>query len=120
MEKSLDASSTPKGAALGEDVFDSTTETQEILRILLESKESGKSIGICSPLTGDGFVITAVEDIILEEGETTIIIKPYDVTGFMLPVYKIRLTDINAACPLKSQFGNPLLKNLQKDKSWFF
>jgi hypothetical protein len=120
MENFFEAPLYRDGATLSSEILESSSETQEMLKILLESKETGKAIGICSPLTGEGFVITVVEDIILDEAETTITIKPYDVTGFMLPVYKIQLSQITAVCPLKSNFGNPLLKNLDKGKSWFF
>jgi hypothetical protein len=105
---------------LDEQILNLTFGTQKILRILFDSKENGNTIGIRSPLLGEGFFITAVDDIILQEGETTILFKPFDVTGFMLPTNKLLLADIEAACPLISEFRNPFLKNIARDRSWFF
>jgi hypothetical protein len=103
-----------------EQILNLTRESQEILKIIVSGKEQGNTIGISSPLLGEGFFITAVENIILEDGETTILFKPFDVTGFMLPTNKLRLAEIEAACPLISEFQNPVLRSLDKDKSWFF
>ena len=105
---------------LGEKTIEKTRESQEILKILIDSKETGKSVGISSPLMGEGFFTTAVEDIILLEGETVISLIPYDSTGFMLPVNKLKLSQITAVCPFSSKFRNPILKNLNRGKSWFF
>ena len=103
-----------------ENVFESTSSSSEILRILISSKEEAKSIAISSERLGPGFLITAVEDIILVEGETIILFKPFDVTGFILPTNKLRLADIAAVCPLNSEFENPVLKNFDKNKTWYF
>jgi hypothetical protein len=101
-------------------VVESQLGTGEMLKVLIASKEENKSIGISSPRIGEGFFITAVEDIILVEGETIILFKPFDVTGFILPTNKLRLVDINAVCPLSSEFQNPVLKNFDKNKTWYF
>ena len=77
---------------LGERVIDTAREIHMILDILMESKQGGNCVAISSSLTGEGFVITAVEDIILVDGATIICLKPYDVTGFMLPVSKIKFS----------------------------
>jgi hypothetical protein len=103
-----------------EHIFDLATGPQEILKVIVNSKENGSTVGIRSSLLGQGFFITAVEDIILEEGETSILLKPFDVTGFVLPSNKLRLAEIEAACPLISEYKNPVLRNIEKDKSWFF
>jgi hypothetical protein len=103
-----------------EQILDLAKSSSDILKILIESKENGNTIGISSPLLGEGFFITAVEDIILEEGETTILFKPFDVTGFMLPTNRLKLGEVDAACPLISRFQNPVLKNFDKDRKWFF
>ncbi len=105
---------------LTEETIEKTYESQEILKILIESKETGKAVGISSPLMGEGFFTTAVEDIILVEGETIISLTPYDSTGFMLPQSKLKLGQITAVCPFRSKFKNPILKNLNRGKSWFF
>jgi hypothetical protein len=106
--------------AWNEKMGDLTRGEQEILKILINSKENGNTIGLCSSVLGEGFFITAVEDIILQDGETIIVIKPFDVTGFVLPTNTLKLASIEAACPLISEYQNPILKNFEKDKSWFF
>jgi len=103
-----------------EKVIESASLGSDILRILVASKEEAKSIAISSGRIGEGFFITAVEDIILEEGETIILFKPFDVTGFILPTNKLKLRDIAAVCPLNSEFENPVLKNFDKNKTWYF
>lgn len=103
-----------------EQLFESTCTSSEILRILISSKEESKSIAVSSPRIGEGFFITAVDDIILEEGETMILFKPFDATGFILPTNKLHLAEIAAVCPLKSEFENPVLKNFDKSKTWYF
>lgn len=117
-----DLSSFPGGGdlKLGEKTIEKTHGSQEILKILMESKETGKAVGISSPLMGDGFFTTAVEDIILVDGETIISLIPYDSTGFMLPASKLKLSQITAVCPFRSKFNNPILKNLNRGKNWFF
>lgn len=103
-----------------EQILNLAKSSTDILKLIFESKENGTTVGISSPLLGQGFFITAVEDIILSDGETTILLKPFDVTGFLLPTNKLTLADIEAACPLISTFENPVLKNLEKEKNWFF
>jgi hypothetical protein len=104
-----------------EHILDLATSKDEILKILMTSKENGNTIGIKSDPLGDGFVMTAVDDILLEDGgETIIILKRFDITGFMLPTNMLPLQSIKAACPLMSEFKNPVLKNLDKSRSWFF
>lgn len=103
-----------------EQILNLAKSSSEILKIIIESKENGNTIGISSPLLGEGFFITAVEDIILEDGETIILVKPFDVTGFLLPTNHLTLGDIDAACPLISTFKNPVLRNLDKERNWFF
>lgn len=105
---------------LGEKVIETAREIHTIFNILMESKQGGNCVALSSSLTGDGFIITAVDDIIFLDGSTIICLKPYDVTGFMLPVNKIKLSHIKAACLMKSKFINPILKNLTKGKNWFF
>jgi hypothetical protein len=104
----------------GEKTIDKTHQSQEILKILVESKETGRAVGISSPLLGEGFFTTAVDDIVLLEGETIILLIPFDTTGFMLPVNKLKLSQVTAVCLFRSKFKNPILKNLNRGKNWFF
>jgi hypothetical protein len=80
-----------------------TTAPEEILRILIHSKEYGNVIGISSPLLGAGIFITAVEKIILDY-ETIVQFKPYDVNGGLLEKSILKLTDITSACAFKSRY----------------
>ena len=120
MDKSTNARPEVNFYKWDEHILNLALSSQEILKIIIESKENGNTIGVSSKLLGEGFFITAVEDIILEESQTTILFKPFDVTGFMLPTNKLTLQEIDAACPLISEFKNPVLKNFEKDKTWYF
>ena len=92
----------------------------EMLGVLVNSKQSGSAVGIMSPLFGSDLVITAVEDILLEEGKTTVVFKQYDRTGYMLPSCRLTLDDLTSVCPFSSEFRNPYLDNFSKDRSWYF
>lgn len=104
----------------GEELLDAARGASEILSILIKSKEEGRSIAISSPLLGDHFYITAVENVIIENGETIVQLKPFDSTGYLLPQYKIHLSDIYAVCSFKSSFKNPILKHFNRPKTWYF
>jgi hypothetical protein len=92
------------------------SEPSDILKALLNSKEEGTSIGIKANDFGLDPIITAVENIIFEEGQTLIVLKHYDQSGYILPSYKINLLNITAVYPFASPFKNPILSNLEKDK----
>jgi hypothetical protein len=80
-----------------------TLESDEILRILIHSKEYGNVIGISSPVLGAGIFITAVDRIILDY-ETIVQLKPRDVNGGTLEKSTLKLTDIISACAFRSRF----------------
>jgi hypothetical protein len=80
-----------------------TTASEEILRILIHSKEYGNVIGISSPFLGAGIFITAVDKIILDY-ETIVQLKPYDVNGGTLEKNVLKLTEITSACAFKSRY----------------
>jgi hypothetical protein len=92
----------------------------EMLSILIGSKQHGIAVGIIAPAFGHDIMITAVEDIILEEGKTIIVLKQYDRSGYMLPSSRIALEDLTSICPFSSEFRNPYLDNFEKDRTWFF
>jgi hypothetical protein len=96
--------------------FNFTREQGEILKALLNSKEKGTMIALAVPAIGSGVFITAVDDLFLNDGETFIQLKSYDVTGRIIEKTKIPLKEIVGACPLHSQWQNPYLKNLTNDK----
>jgi hypothetical protein len=121
MENTFDARLDVNFYQWDEQILNLAKGTQDILKILFDSKEHGNTVAVKSQSFGDGLVVTAVEDIILaEDGETIILFKPFDATGSVLPTNKVRLADIDAACPLISEFKNPVLRNIDKDRSWFF
>jgi hypothetical protein len=92
----------------------------QILEILTLSKNQGKSVGILSHRLGDAVVITGVDEIVLEDWRTVVILKPFDHTGYLLPTYKLEITDIASVCPLASEFKNPYIDSINKNKNWFF
>ena len=92
----------------------------EILQALLKSKEDGTSIGIRSPSIGPDTVVTAVEDIHFGEGQTIILLKHFDSSGYILPCNKLNLLEIQAVCSFTTPFTNPILSHIDRDKSWFF
>lgn len=96
------------------------TAKAEILGVLVNSKQHGSAVGIMAPVFGSDIFITGVEDIILEEGKTLIILKQYDHSGYILPSTRIALEDLESVCPFSSELRNPYLDNHQKDRTWFF
>lgn len=97
--------------------FNFTREAAEILKALLDSKEKGTMIALAVPSIGTGVFITAVDDLFLNDSETFVQLKSYDVTGRIIEKNKIPLKEIIGACPLQSLWQNPYLKNLMSDSS---
>lgn len=88
----------------------------EMLRILAESKAQGRAVGIQAPVLGTEIYVTAVEEIQIGE-EITIVLKNYDITGYMLGTNKLKLGEITRVCPFKSAFENPYMRTLNYSKS---
>jgi hypothetical protein len=86
------------------------SEQEEILKVLYESKNQGSVVGISASILGNGIFLTGVDNIIEANDNFIIVLKGYDVTGYILERNKIRLTDIRSVCPFKSKFTNPYLK----------
>lgn len=84
----------------------------EILAVLAESKDRGTSVGIKAPGLGPEICVTAVEEILMGD-EITIVLKNYDITGYMLGTNKLRLAEITSVCPFKSPFKNPYMRTLK-------
>ncbi len=85
-----------------------------IFNILTESKLRGTAVGINAPTLGGGIYITAVEDIILDsrESDITIVIKNFDISGYIFETNKLKLAEIASVIPFKSEFKNPYIRNL--------
>ena len=93
--------------------MDLVTDTGEMLNVLAESKENGTAVGINAPVLGDQMCVTAVEDILIDE-DITIVLKSYDITGYMLETNKLKLGEIKSVCPFKSLFQNPYMRSALK------
>lgn len=91
------------------------TDPGEVLNILTDSKTQGTAVGINAPILGNEIYVTAVEDIIIGQ-EITIVLKNFDITGYMLETNKLKLGDIQSVCPFKSPFQNPLMRTLKNGK----
>lgn len=89
------------------------TDPGKMLEILTDSKANGTAVGIFAPVLGQEIHVTAVEDILVGE-EVIVILKNYDITGYMLETNKIRLLDIKSVCPFKSPFQNPYMRTTLK------
>jgi hypothetical protein len=87
----------------------------EMLNILAESKASGTAVGIYAPSLGSEIYVTAVEDIVIDD-DITIVLKNYDITGYMLETNKLKLGQIKSVCPFTSPFENPYMRNLRYTK----
>jgi len=87
----------------------------EMLNILAESKANGTAVGINAAPLGNEIYITAVEDVIIDE-DITIVLKNYDITGYMLERNKLKLGEITSVCPFKSAFENPYMRTLKQGK----
>jgi hypothetical protein len=85
------------------------TSSEEILRILIHSKEYGNVVGISSPLLGAGIFITAVEKVILDY-EVVVVLKPRDVNGRTLDKNILKLTELTCACAFRSRFDKLVQK----------
>jgi hypothetical protein len=88
------------------------SEPGEVLVHLVESKKNTTVVGISAPVLGNGVFLTAVEEIIDMSHDHLIVLKGYDVTGYILERNKIRLSEIRGICPFKSPFKNPYLKEV--------
>ena|SRR5689334_1808404 len=97
---------------LEQDVF---SDPSEILKKLLESQFQKTVIGIISPVFGRVMVLTSVETLLLEES-TTVVLKPYDIYGSILPANKLLLEDITSVRPFSSLFRNPLESKISDDQ----
>ena len=103
-----------------EKITDLVTDSQLVLQMLINSKEDGNSIGVASPALGPGVIMTEVEDIILVDGDSIIRFRPFDSTGHFLDTPFVSLREITGVFPLKSEFPNPVLSNVVRDKTWHF
>jgi hypothetical protein len=88
-----------------------------IRKQLIESKTTGKVVGIYCPSAGSGMLLTCVDDIVTIDKQEVIIFKPFDMNGIMLNNHHIPLTEIKTVCPFESFYFNPAVK---KEKEFVF
>src|SRR4051812_19329371 len=74
----------------------------QIRKQLLESKGTGKVLGIYCPLMGNGMFLTGVDDLIMAEKLEVVILKPYDMNGILLIPHQVPVTAIRSICPFES------------------
>jgi hypothetical protein len=94
--------------------LDFTAASDDILKILMHSKDHGNVVGISSPTLGSGIFITAVDKVILDY-ETVVKLKPFDVNGEALEKHVLRLSEITTACSFRSRYDK-LFHKLQHDE----
>lgn len=96
--------------------LDFTSEQDQIINILNKSLLDGTVVGFSVPILGNGVFLTGVEKIVKTDSDYTIVLKGYDVTGYIMERNKIRLSDIRSVCSFKSVFKNPYLIELTGER----
>lgn len=84
-----------------------TTSTEEILKILWESKENGTVVGITALSLGPAAIMTAIEEIIDIKNDKIVVLKEPDLLGIRLSESEILLSEIVHACPLRTKYDDP-------------
>jgi hypothetical protein len=82
-----------------------------IRKQLIESKGTGKVLGVYCPIIGNGMFLTGVDDIILTDKHEMVVLKPYDMNGILLVPNQVPLTAIRSVCPFESFYINPIVKD---------
>jgi hypothetical protein len=93
------------------DIENSVNEKRQVVRLMARSWQESLSIGIRSKLLGSGTHIVCVADIKLVD-EIVFELKPYDASGKMLEVNRLKLSQIECVIPLTSRFENPFFKTI--------
>ena len=109
----MNASNTSVPRFIMQEEFNSPVD---ILKKILESQTQGTVIGIVSPLLGRTMVLTGIETLILEDSPL-VVLRPYDIYGYILPETKIYLDDITSVRPFTSQFKNPFESKLGENQN---
>lgn len=85
------------------------THRNEIINEVIKSKKDGTIIGIISSVLGTGMYLTGVDDFITGDDSAVVILKRFDMSGYMFPTTSIPLASIRAVCPFTSKYENPFL-----------
>jgi len=89
------------------------TDSDDILRLIVNAQREGTVIGIKSSYLGRLMVLTGVKDFVLDE-PPTVTLQPYDLTGYILPTTHVPLDSIIAVQPFKSKFENPIVSRFDQ------
>jgi len=109
-----------KGLNVYEDQqFDFIVDREKILQVLISSKINGSAVGVYSPALGNAMFITGVEEVILADHDTVIVLKQYDMSGHLFENYTLSLEDILSVYPFNTPLKNPFLDHLEKGTDWF-
>jgi hypothetical protein len=95
-----------------------TTNTEEILKILSDSKANGNVIGINALSFGPTIAMTAVDDIVDVKNDKIVLLKEIDLLGIKLSESEILLSEIVSVCPLKTKYNDPFhvrLRDYRRD-----
>jgi hypothetical protein len=88
----------------------------EILKALLESKESNSIIGIKAAPLGPGTYMTNVVNLIIDGNyNTTIVLRGYDMTGYFFDTSTVHLEEIEGVIPFSASFENPFLRDVKRE-----
>lgn len=88
-------------------------DKERILSMLKESLDRGTAVGIDAfDALGGDISITGVEDVDESDEDPVIILKGYDVNGYILKRNRIRLSEITKVYSFASSFENPYYKEL--------
>lgn len=98
--------------------FDFIIDREKILQVLITGKINGSAVGVYSPALGNAMFVTGVEDVILADHDTVIVLKQYDMSGHLFENYTLSLEDILSVYPFNTPLKNPFLDHLEKDTDW--
>src|SRR5690606_26260237 len=89
--------------------FDFIIDREKILQVLITGKINGSAVGVYSPALGNAMFVTGVEDVILADHDTVIVLKQYDMSGHLFENYTLSLEDILSVYPFNTPLKNPFL-----------
>lgn len=93
-----------------------TTSSDEILKILIDSKDNGTAVGLTALSLGPTIVMTAVDDIIDVKNDKIVLLKELDLLGIRLPESELLLSEIVKVYPLKTKYYDPFHVHLREHR----
>jgi hypothetical protein len=83
-------------------------QRKAIREALVESRITGKVVGVYAHVLGEGMFLTCVEEITTRGKDDVVSLKPYDMNGVLLVRNELCLSEIKSVCPFESFYVNPL------------